>query len=42
VSILLALTLLKKHVYAGTVKPKDKATRRRRGRVAAESRKVNR
>jgi hypothetical protein len=40
--LLLALTILRKHVYAGTVRYEERLRRRRRGRVAKQSRKANR
>ena len=40
--VLFALTALNKPVYRGTVTAKTKAKRRARGKVAKQSRKVNR
>lgn len=40
--ILFALNRLNKHIYGGTVSPKVKATRRAAGKVAHESRRINR
>jgi hypothetical protein len=40
--LLLALTILHKHVYAGTVRYEERLRRRRRARVAKQSRKANR
>lgn len=40
--MLLALTKLGKHVYAGTVPAAMKAKRRAKNRVAKKSRKINR
>lgn len=39
---LLALTRLGKHVYGGTVRYEERLRRRRRNRVAKQSRKANR
>jgi hypothetical protein len=40
--ILLSLTKFGKHVYGGTVRYEERLRRRRRGRVAKQSRKTNR
>jgi len=42
VLVLVALQLLKKHVYAGTVPEKEIARRRAKNKVARKSRSVNR
>lgn len=41
-TILMAMNRLGKHIYEGTVSDKVRATRRKAGRVAKKSRKINR
>lgn len=41
-AILMALNVLGKHVYAGTVSAEEKAKRRAKNKVARASRKANR